>query len=98
VPPENPRTAAPAVSAGDRLRWRVIVYTFARLEPAEQRARAVNRRWPELQAEVFSPKPGQPPYLVAIGGRMSRADAERLRDDARGKGLPQDTYAQNYSR
>jgi serine/threonine protein kinase len=89
---------APAAPAGERPYWRVIVYTFSRLDHAEGRARAVTERWPDFRAEVFDPTVGQGPYLVSIGGRMSREEAARLRENARAKGLPQDTYIQNYSR
>jgi hypothetical protein len=74
----------------------VIVYTFAQREAAEKKAEAINRQHPDFKAEVFSPQGGRP-YLVALGGRMSREEASRLRSSAQESGLPRDSYIQNYS-
>jgi serine/threonine protein kinase len=99
-PPSQAKRAAeppPAAAREERQFWRVIVYTFAQRQHAEQRADAINRRFPEFEAEVFTPNDSGP-YLVAIGGRMSRQEATQLRAKARASGLPSDAYAQNYSR
>jgi len=47
---------------------------------------------------VFLPNDKGGYYLVSLGGRMTREEAERLQHSARGKGLPPDLYVQNYSR
>jgi hypothetical protein len=95
LPPEPP---APPQVVG-REYWRVIVYTYAGAPAAEKRAQSIHARWPAVQAEVFAPNgPGRPPYLVALGGRMTRDDAVRLLKIARGKGMPRDIYIQNYAR
>jgi hypothetical protein len=75
----------------------VVSFTFNRQGDAEKRAKAINGEHPALQAEVFSPSGGAP-YLVVLGGAMSREQAEELRRKARSSGLPHDTYIQNYSR
>jgi serine/threonine protein kinase len=80
----------------ERQFWRVIVYTFSQREHARQRAESINRRFPQYEAEVFQPNDNSP-YLVSIGGRMSRQDAAQLRAAARESGLPRDAYIQNYS-
>jgi hypothetical protein len=82
----------------DRPYWRVIAYTYSSFRTAERRADAINQQWPGANAEVFSPDSGRPPFLVALGGKMNRDAAVRLLKIARGKGLPRDTYIQNYSR
>jgi hypothetical protein len=77
----------------------VIVYTYAGALSAEKKAQSIHARWPDVQAEVFAPNgPGRPPYLVALGGRMTRDEAVRLLKIARGKGMPRDIYIQNYAR
>jgi hypothetical protein len=76
--------------------WRVIAYTYNRQDQAHHKADVVARAHPDLHPEVFSPT-GHAPYLVAIGGAMSRDDAFSLAQKARNQGLPRDTYAQNYS-
>jgi eukaryotic-like serine/threonine-protein kinase len=82
-----------AMTAGKQ--WRVIAYTYNRQEQAQQKAEAVAQKHPELRAAVFSPS-GHAPYLVAIGGALSRDEAFALVKKARSLGLPTDTYAQNY--
>jgi eukaryotic-like serine/threonine-protein kinase len=76
--------------------WRVVVYTYDGAADAENQARLINERHPELKAEVFSPNANSGPYLVVIGGQMNRESAITLRQRARQLGLPRDTYAQNY--
>jgi serine/threonine protein kinase len=76
--------------------WRVVVYTYDGAADAEQRARLINEKHPDLKAEVFSPNGNSGPYLVVIGGQMDRENAIKLRQKARQLGLPHDTYAQNY--
>jgi eukaryotic-like serine/threonine-protein kinase len=77
--------------------WRLVLYTYARQADADNKARWVNTKYPELNAETFSPSGGSP-YLVVAGGRMSREDAQKLRQKARSLGLPHDAYIQNYQR
>jgi hypothetical protein len=98
VPPPPAEPSAPPKVAG-REYWRVIVYTYAGAPAAEKKAQSIHARWPAVQAEVFAPNgPGRPPYLVALGGRMTRDEAVRLLKIARGKGMPRDIYIQNYAR
>lgn len=76
--------------------WRVVIYTYDNAADAQTRAQAINGKHPDLKAEVFSPNGNEGPYLVAIGGQMSRNDAVTLRQKALRLGLPRDTYIQNY--
>jgi eukaryotic-like serine/threonine-protein kinase len=48
-----------------------------------------------LRPEVFTPN-GRAPYLVTVGGVMSRDEAFAMARKARSEGLPRDSYAQNY--
>ena len=92
-------SALPAKDAShtvNRPVWRVILYTYARQEDAEKMAQSVNAKHAGLNAEVFSPSGHGGPYLVTAGGRMTREDAVRLRQQVRGSGLPRDSYIQNY--
>ena len=75
--------------------WRVIAYTYNRQEQAQRKVEAVTQKHPELGAAVFSPS-GHAPYLVAVGGALSRDEAFALVKKVRSLGLPADTYAQNY--
>jgi serine/threonine protein kinase len=76
--------------------WRVVVYTYDQQSAADARAAAINKKYPQLHAETFSPT-GKSPFLVTVGGAMSRADATRVRRTALSLGMPHDTYAQNYA-
>ena len=82
--------------AGIHAQWRVVAYTYNHEDQAQHKSATISRRYPELRPEVFTPT-GQAPYLVTIGGAMSRDEAFALVTKARIEGLPSDTYAQNYS-
>lgn len=89
-------TAAKPFAEG-RTRWRVVAFTYNREDQAKQKAAAIASRTPDLKPEVFSPT-GHAPFLVTLGGPMSREDASAFRKKAVRAGLPDDTYIQNYSR
>jgi hypothetical protein len=97
--PEAPaRTAASPARDPSGRTWRVVAYTYNGLAAAEAKAHRVNQRWPGFHAEVFAPRGrGRGPYLVALGGRLTRAEAARLQQSARRSGLPRDTFIRNYS-
>jgi eukaryotic-like serine/threonine-protein kinase len=102
--PIPPRVeAAPPVQSAESQRspeaiWRVVVYEYSHRAAAEHKARTVNQKRPELHAEVFAPRGDRAPYLVALGGFMTRPDAERLKKQARAAGMPRDTFVRNYVR
>jgi hypothetical protein len=75
----------------------VIAFTYSSRESAEKKVQQLNQKYPGLRAAVFSPRSRRGYYLVSLGGRMTRDDAVRVQRNARGKGLPRDTYVQNYS-
>jgi serine/threonine protein kinase len=76
--------------------WRVVTYTYNSSADAENQANSINKRHPDLNAGVFAPNGNAGPYLVVIGGQMSREDAVTLRQKALSLGLPRDSYLQNY--
>ena len=88
--PRNTPSQAPGI-------WRVIAFTYHSHDMASKKAKAINARWPDLSATVFTPKGRRGYYLVALGDRMTRDDATRLQRKARSMGLPRDTFVQNYS-
>ena len=97
-------TAAPPVSrvpvtAGQgRTIWRVVLYTYARQQDAESKARAISGTRSDLAAQVFAPNGNGGPYLVVAGGQMNREEAAKMRLQAIREGMPHDIYIQNYSR
>src|SRR5262249_22307426 len=78
--------------------WRVVAWTYATREAAEQRVRALNQKYPQFHAEVFAPKGSGSPHFVSLGGRMAKADALAVQRQARAKGLPRDIFVRNFSR
>jgi hypothetical protein len=98
TPPPVARAAVtqPNLPADSQHQWRVIAYTYNRQDQAQHKADTVARSHPDLQPQVFSPT-GRAPYLVAIGGPMTRDEAFSLAQKVRSEGLPRDTYAQNYT-
>lgn len=89
--------ATPATSTRGDI-WHVILYTYGRSEDATRMAETINKRHPGLQAQVFSAKDNEGPYLVTAGGGMSREEATQARRKAVGNGMPRDSYIQNYNR
>lgn len=87
-------TAAPAPEAQPG--WRVIVYTYTREAQAFAKAAAIQSRHPDLQAQVFAQNQ-HAPFLVSLGGPMSRADADAMLHRARRAGLPRDSFVRLYN-
>jgi eukaryotic-like serine/threonine-protein kinase len=77
--------------------WRVIAFTYNYEEPARQKAAEIAGSHPDLHPAVFTPT-GRAPFLVALGGQMSKQEAFALSGKAKREGLPKDVYAQNYRR
>ena len=100
-PAAAPAPAAVSVASqapAERSVWRVIAYTYSAPKEARKMVLSINRRWPAFEARVFTPKgENRPPYLVALGGRMSRLEAARVLQKARSSGLPRDTFMLNFS-
>jgi hypothetical protein len=92
----TPQTAA-RPAADSRTQWRVVAYTYNRQDQAQQKADLIAKQHPTLNPEVFTPT-GRAPYLVTVGGPMTREQAAAFRKQAHAAGLPRDTYTQNYTR
>jgi hypothetical protein len=83
-------------STGARI-WRVVAYTYGNRKSAESMARKLNEKHTGMRAEVFAPSGERYPYYVALGGRMTLAQAQAVQKQARSKGLPRDTFVRNFS-
>ncbi|MDE1176818.1 MAG: hypothetical protein PW789_09445 [Edaphobacter sp.] len=94
--PARSNAAVVTGGAGPKTQWRVVAFTYNHQEQAQQKADSIKSQHPGLNAEVFSAT-GRAPYLVTVGGPMTRDQAEAFKRKARSEGLPRDTYAQNYS-
>lgn len=92
----SPKVNPAAFPGGSRDVWRVIAFTYRRRADAEKKVAGLKVSHPELEPVVFSAR-GHSPYLISIGGAMSRDAAYALARRARSMGLPRDSYAQNYS-
>lgn len=84
-------------ASGTRNQWHVVAYTYNHEAQAQQKAEELKKQHPSLNPEVFSPT-GHAPYLVTVGGVMSRDQAVAFKQKARNEGLPRDVYVQNYDR
>jgi eukaryotic-like serine/threonine-protein kinase len=76
-------------------RWRVVAFAYNQEDQARQKASSIAQEHPDLNPTVFTPN-GHSPYLVTLGGQMSRQDAFAFSGKAKREGMPKDTYAQNY--
>ncbi|WP_263367174.1 protein kinase domain-containing protein [Edaphobacter bradus] len=98
----KPTAAALAEAAGNAAsarpqQWRVVAYTYNHEDQAQKKAASIASRNPQLNPQVFSPS-GRAPYLVTLGGPMSRDEAAAFRRKAVASGLASDTYIQNFRR
>jgi hypothetical protein len=91
---EQQPTAEPAATGGKI--WRVVAYTYNSEAQAQAQAHAIAARHPDVHPEAFS-RNGRPPYLVTLGGPMTREQAIALRARARKEGLAHGAYIQNYT-
>ena len=73
----------------------MIAFTYNQRDQAEHKVAEIAQSHPDMQPSVFTPT-GRAPFLVALGGPMSRQDAFALSGKAKREGLPRDVYAQNY--
>jgi hypothetical protein len=89
-----PETTPVAAESHVQPGWYVIAYTFNHEEQALKRAAAIVRRYPGLHPQVIAPSGNA--YMVALGGAMSRNEAESIRNHARRAGMPRDTFVRNY--
>jgi hypothetical protein len=92
-----PASTAAAPTGTGRTEWRVVAYTYNHQDQAQKKADELRTKHPAFNPEVFSPH-GRAPYLVTVGGAMTRDQAIAFRAKARSAGLPRDTYARNYTR
>jgi hypothetical protein len=95
VPATAPIAAATNSNGDNHGRWRVIAFTYNYEDQARQKAAEIAGSHPDLSPTVFSPT-GRAPFLVALGGAMSKQEAFALSGKAKREGLPKDVYAQNY--
>jgi hypothetical protein len=97
APVAAPSASVPAERAteGGTGQWRVVAFTYNREAQAQQKVESIAAKHPDLKPEVFTPN-GHAPYLVVVGGTMSRDEAVAMVRKGRGEGLPHDSYAQNY--
>jgi len=93
--PASPNPASNSTSGDTVHQWRVIAYTYNHEAQAKEKVGQIAGKHPELRPEVFTPN-GRAPYLVALGGPMSRNEAFAFAGKAKRAGLPRDLYAQNY--
>ena len=93
---KEPLPAQANARAGVREQWRVVAFTYNHSDQAQKKAETIAQKHADLRPEVFTPT-GRGPYLVTVGGVMSRDQAFALVQQVRRQGLPHDTYAQNYS-
>ena len=90
-----PRPVAQSPAGDSRGRWRVIAFTYNQEDQAQHKVAEIAQSHPDLNPSVFT-LTGRAPFLVTLGGQMSREDAFALSGKAKREGLPKDIYAQNY--
>ncbi len=90
-----PAAAPPAAHVPEEGRvWRLVLYTYSQPELAQKMVKQLRRRHNSWQPEVFNPEKGV--YMVTLGGRMTKEDAQRFKSRVQGKGIPSDAFIRNY--
>jgi len=92
-----PEASVPAPAGVGTGQWRVVAFTYNHEAQAQQKVESLAAKHPDLRPEVFTPS-GHSPFLVVVGGTMSRDEAFAFVRKGRAEGLPHDSYAQNYRR
>ncbi|HEY2040932.1 MAG TPA: SPOR domain-containing protein [Edaphobacter sp.] len=95
--PMAPTAQTSSPTSGTRTQWHVVAYTYNHEAQAQQKVAEIQKQHSSLNPEVFSPT-GHAPYLVTVGGVMSRDQAVAFKQKARSEGMPRDVYVQNYDR
>jgi eukaryotic-like serine/threonine-protein kinase len=95
VAESSPASTGNNVAGDSRGRWRVIAFTYNREDQAQQKVAEIAKSHPDLNPTIFRPN-GRGPFLVTLGGPMSREDAFAFSGKAKREGMPRDIYAQNY--
>ncbi len=90
-----PSVAVQNASGESRGNWRVIAFTYNREDQAQQKVAEIAQSHPDLNPVVFTPS-GHAPFLVQLGGAMSKQEAFAFSGKAKREGMPRDIYAQNY--
>jgi hypothetical protein len=93
---KTPLPAQENAGAGVHEQWRVVAFTYNHADQAQKKVETIAQNHADLRPEVFTPT-DRAPYLVTVGGVMSREQAFAFVQQVRRLGLPRDTYAQNYS-
>ena len=73
----------------------MVAFTYNREDQAQQKVASIAQSNPDLSPSVFTPN-GHAPFLVTLGGQMSKQEAFAFSGKAKREGMPPDTYAQNY--
>ncbi len=74
-----------------------MAFTYNVESQARAKAKSIAAHHAELAPQVYS-RTGHAPFLVVLGGSLSRPQAAAMLQNARRQGLPRDVYMQNYSR
>ena len=72
--------------------WSVVAAIYKNYEAASLRAEAFRRQWKPSHATVFPEEGQSDKYMVVIGSRLTRQDAEKVLEAAVAAGLPADSY------
>lgn len=91
----QPLPAAPDTSTRARTSsgtWAVVAAIYSEYSAADRRSRSIREQTPEFDTAVFPERGKGQKYMVLLGSGLARAEADRLRNKAIGRGLPRDTY------
>jgi hypothetical protein len=75
--------------------WRLVLYSYKYKQDAERRILLLKRSHPALDARLFIPVKKWP-FMVVLGGPMSKSAADDLKQQAVAQGLPRAIYVQRF--
>jgi hypothetical protein len=88
-----PVAGGPAVNPNNN--WRVVLYSYKYKKEADRRIVLLKRDHPDLDARLFVPVKKWP-FMVVMGGPMSKESADELKKRALAEGMPRAIYVQRF--
>lgn len=93
-PPDAQPGSGQDASASDGATWRVVAFSYPQEALARRRARELRRRYSRLEPQVFNAGPNGP-FLVVLGGGMTRGQALAMQERARNAGFSEQLSVQD---
>jgi hypothetical protein len=93
--PANDNATSTGQSNNGSDNWHLVLYSYKYRQDAERRLVLLKRSHPALDARLFIPA-RKWPFMVVLGGPMSKDAADELKKQAIAQGMPRAIYVQRF--